>query len=417
MTQAPGTERPLPTVPPVTLVGYVVAQWAHWLAVLTPAFITIALRIPDLSAEDERVGALGAVLALGAVAATVGAPVFGALSDRTASRWGRRRPWMVAGVLGAGVGLALMATADGVVLLGVGWVLAQLSFNANQAALSAVLPDVVPLERRGTVAGLLGLTSAVAGVSGAWLVQYVDGPWGRFLVPWLPALLASALLVVLLRETRTSTPTAPFRWGAFLRGFWIDPRRHRDYAWAFLSRMLVFLGTALLSAYQVFFLTDRLGIDGDRLPRAIFQLTVLTAVVTVVVSALGGWVSDLVGRRKPFVVVGAVIAAVGLVLVATADSQAAFLLGAGVVSLGSGLYYAVDLALVASILPSADDHARDLGTFNISQALPQVIAPAIAPLLLALGAGAGPNYTALFVAAAVAMVLGAWAIRPIVGSR
>jgi len=87
-----------------------------------------------------------------------------------------------------------------------------------------------------------------------------------------------------------------------------------------------------------------------------------------------------------------------------------------VTGIGQGVYLAVDLALVTDVLPDREtDAAKDLGVFNIANALPQVIAPAIAPLFLAIG---GPNnYVALFVAAATFAVLGAIAIWPVKGTR
>jgi hypothetical protein len=57
-----------------------------------------------------------------------------------------------------------------------------------------------------------------------------------------------------------------------------------------------------------------------------------------------------------------------------------------------------------------------LGIFNLASALPQSIAPAIAPIFLAIGAGAN-NYVALFIAAAVFAFLGALAILPVKGVR
>ena len=55
--------------------------------------------------------------------------------------------------------------------------------------------------------------------------------------------------------------------------------------------------------------------------------------------------------------------------------------------LGFGLYMAVDLALVADVLPDTDSAAKDLGVMNIAGALPVSIAPAIAPAILAIGGG------------------------------
>jgi hypothetical protein len=73
----------------------------------------------------------------------------------------------------------------------------------------------------------------------------------------------------------------------------------------------------------------------------------------------------------------------------------------------------VDLALVTDVLPDKEGAAaKDMGVFNIANALPQSLAPAAAPLFLAIG-GDGSNYTALFIAAAIAAALGALTVIPI----
>jgi hypothetical protein len=48
---------------------------------------------------------------------------------------------------------------------------------------------------------------------------------------------------------------------------------------------------------------------------------------------------------------------------------------------------AVDLALVVDVLPDPDGAAKDLGVLNIAGALPASVAPAIAPVVLAMGGG------------------------------
>ena len=78
--------------------------------------------------------------------------------------------------------------------------------------------------------------------------------------------------------------------------------------------------------------------------------------------------------------------------------------------LGFGVYMAVDLALVADVLPDSDNAAKDLGVFNIAGALPFSIAPAIAPAILAIGGG---SYGVLYAVAGVCAIIGAVAILPV----
>lgn len=60
-------------------------------------------------------------------------------------------------------------------------------------------------------------------------------------------------------------------------------------------------------------------------------------------------------------------------------SLTGFYLVEGLLGLSYGIYAAVDLALVVDVLPNPDDSGKDLGVFNIAQALPQTAAPHSVP--------------------------------------
>jgi MFS family permease len=111
------------------------------------------------------------------------------------------------------------------------------------------------------------------------------------------------------------------------------------------------------------------------------------------------------------VFVAAAVYGTALCVIAVAGSYPAFLLGMAISGIGQGVYFAVELALVTQVLPNRKrDAAKDLGIFNIANALPQSVAPAIAPLILVLSGG---NYTWLFVVAGSIAFMGAAAILPL----
>ena len=99
-----------------------------------------------------------------------------------------------------------------------------------------------------------------------------------------------------------------------------------------------------------------------------------------------------------------------LFVIAVASDFNGFLVGMAIGGLGFGMYMAVDLALVADVLPDKDNAAKDLGVFNIAGALPFSIAPAIAPAILAIGSG---SYGLLYAVAGVCAITGAVAILPV----
>ncbi len=195
----------------------------------------------------------------------------------------------------------------------------------------------------------------------------------------------------------------------------MNPLRDRDFAWAWLSRLLIFLGVAAIQAYQAFYLIIVLHFAPAEVAGAVFLSTLVLTAAALLFAPAAGKVSDRVGRRKPFVVTAALIFAAGLLLAAFAGSFPVFLVAMGVVGLGQGVYFAVDIALVTQILPDPANPAKDLGLMNIANTLPASIVPALAPAILSVSATAEApqNFAALFTFGAVAGLLGAVLILPI----
>lgn len=391
-------------------VGYVGA----FVALLTPVAATLAFKVAELDPEGKE-SSLGVIAAIGALVAILSNLGTGALSDRTRSRLGRRRPWIVGGALGGVVALAITGFAPNLAVVGVGWVLSQLTLNMVLAALQALLPDQVPLRQRARVSAVLGIAQQIAplfGLGTAFGVQALGGGIGLMFV--LPGAVGAALLVLLaarIREVPHEHPE-PFTLGGFVRGFAVRADARADFAWAWFGRFFVILGYAIYATYQPYFIADRLGVpESGVLLQQLIALLVFAAAVTVS-ATLCGRASDRSGRRKPFVFAAAAVVGVGLVMLGLVATLPMFYVAAAVMGVGLGAFFAVDLALITDVLPDKEHAAaKDMGIFNIANSLPQSAAPAIAPAFLLLGGGG--NYTALFLAGAAAAVIGAVLIAPI----
>ncbi|MGO1315703.1 MAG: MFS transporter [Cellulomonadaceae bacterium] len=123
---------------------------------LVPVQVLLPLQIAQQHESDQWLASLvyfGIVTAIAGAASIVTYPIVGALSDRTVSRFGRRRPWILAGVIMIATGLALLGLQQGVVGTVVFWTTTMVGFCIASAALTAVLADQVPEGQRGLVSG------------------------------------------------------------------------------------------------------------------------------------------------------------------------------------------------------------------------------------------------------------------------
>jgi MFS family permease len=393
---------------------YTLAYMSTNLLFLAPLLVTLALKVDSLVGDQRAPASLALVAAAGALLAMVANPFFGRMSDRTGSPLGMRRPWMVSGLAGGSLGILVVALAPSIPVVLLGWCITQLCFNALLAALVAVIPDQIPSVQRGQVSGVLGVCLPVGSVCGAFVVKLFTGSLlAMFLAPCAIGGFFILLFAVTLNDRRLAKADKP-KWSLreFAGTFYVNPRKNRDFSWAFASRFMFVLAYAFLTTYQAYYLLDKIGTAKAEVPQQIFLGTLTQAAVIVAASLLGGKLSDRTGRRKIFVLAASVVYGLALFVIAIASHFSGFLVGMAISGLGFGVYAAVDLALVVDVLPDKRNAAKDLGVFNVAGALPFSIAPAIAPAILAIGHGGG-SYGALYMVAGLCAIIGALAILPV----
>jgi MFS family permease len=391
---------------------YTLAFTSTSLVLIAPLLVTLALKVNSLVGTERAPNNLSLVVGVGAFVAMLGNPLCGRLSDRTASPLGMRRPWMVIGLLGGSLGVLVVALAPTIPVVLVGWCIAQLFFNALLAAVIAVLPDQVPTSQRGTVAGILGVCVPIASVTGTFVVDLFTGNLvAMFLAPCAIGGFFILLFAATLDDRRLDIADRPlWGWRELAGTFYVAPRKNSDFAWAFVSRFMFVLAYAFLVTYETYYLLDKLGSAEADVPHQIFLGTLVQSTVVVAASVVGGRLSDWTGRRKVFVIAAALVYGLSLFLLAIASDFNGFLVGMAISGAGFGMYVAVDLALVADVLPDEDNAAKDLGVMNIAGALPFSVAPAIAPGVLAIGGG---SYGVLYAVAGVCAIVGACAVLPV----
>ena len=172
---------------------YTLAFISTSLLFIAPLLVTLALKVNSLVGINRAPNSLALVAGVGGFLSIFANPFFGRLSDRTSSRLGMRRPWMVIGLVGGSLGIFVVTLAPSVPVVLVGWCIAQVFFNALLAAEVAVLADQVPVAQRGMVSGVLGVCTPIASVTGSFVVKLFTGnQLTMFLAPCAAAMVVAA---------------------------------------------------------------------------------------------------------------------------------------------------------------------------------------------------------------------------------
>jgi len=169
----------------------------HWTALL---LILMPSNIADLVGQANKGKSLAYTLLGGSVVALFATPVYGYWSDNCqryyssssaskflnrlgfflscfSHRLGKRKPFIIVGCIGNCVALACMSIAPNLLLYIASFIALQLFHNCAAGPYSAIVPDLVPISKRGLAAGFIGLMTMLGNLCGGMLglaVGYVD---------------------------------------------------------------------------------------------------------------------------------------------------------------------------------------------------------------------------------------------------
>ncbi|WEV64829.1 MFS transporter [Bifidobacterium sp. ESL0732] len=364
--------------------------------------------------EANKVRNLAIITTVGAFAAMIAQPIAGAVSDRTHSKLGRRAPWMLIGALIGSVALVGLSMGHSLIVIFIGWVFVQASFNFVQGPLTAIMPDRVPVMARGTFAAITGMATMLGAIGG----QILGAMFAKHISLAYATLASFVLLFIVLfivfnPDASSKQAKLPdFKVKDFLATFWVNPLRYPNFAWAFIGRLLLYAGYFAVTGYNLYTLQGYIGLSQDAAVSAVPVLGVASLVGMVPSIGLAGPLSDKIGRRKPFVLASALIVGLGLTIPWLIPTKTAMIAMAFICGLGFGAFSGVDQVLMTQVLPDTGTNAKDLGVVNIAATLPQTLAPAIGGgIVLVVG------YVGLFPVGIVLSILGAFSVLMIKGIR
>lgn len=409
----------------------------YWLAMsfLWGALLTIALpaRIEQLFGVAGRDAALTKVVVVGAIVAAISQIVFGALSDGSRSKFGRRRPFLFWGTLLSIPPLLLLPSAHSLAALLLAFGVLQLFVNVAGGPYGALMHDVIPPEKHNTASAWIGVAGLIGRIGGPLVAVLLLGygidaehPKSAFNIArsetnfgWLMWAFAGVLLIVmiatLLLAHEQPGDAEPQPLSARLTDtFRVPLRPYPDFVWLIVSRFGIMMGIYTVSFGLLYYIRATLGFSEDASLGIVTKFLVLSTLTGIVGTLPAGALSDKIGRKAVLYGANIICMAAGLCFALASNLTLAYV-AAAIFGAGFGAFAAVDWALATSLLPPREP-AKYMGVWGLSDTVSQVIAPLIAgptALLINRALGQGVGYRALMLLSLLWFLVGTIALKPI----
>ena len=321
--------------------------------------LLLPLKVEGLSGE-ARIGVFTATVFAGAIAASISNVLFGWLSDRSVARGVAATAASYGGLIVAATPLALVAAL----------VAFQIAVNALLAPMMAIMAEEVPDAQKGVAGGLFALGGPLASIVSTVLVgQATLTEAARFAI--LPAAVAACIAPLLLARARIAVADR-------------DPRgdvraSRRDLIVAGVARLFVQIAGVVTQTYLLYYFESIVpAAERAGLPGRIGHLLTIAFIVPLPAALILGRLSDLTRRRKPAILLAALIAAAGLAGMALARGWPAGAAAFVVYTLGSSVFVALNAGVAMQLLPNPRHRGRDLGLLNLANTLPSLLGPPLA---------------------------------------
>jgi Na+/melibiose symporter-like transporter len=303
----------------------------------------------------------------------------GMLSDRSTISWGRRRPFILAGTVVTSILTILIGFTAGMEGMSGFWVLFAIGLvqpvfsNMSQAAEQAIIPDLVPDEKRGRFSGVKALLEIplplllVAFTVGRLVSQ--GNIWGGLLVA-VGVLLITMLITMFVREKPLGETPPSMDWKSLGRllamtgvftliilgsgqvvrlvstfleditspavlfitmglvgltgmliaigiGVWLSvrislgdsARQNPSFTWWVINRLAFLVGAVNLSTFAIYFLQARLGFVGQAAASPASRLILFVGVFILFSTLPAGWLTDRIGEKRMVIIAGLVAVA------------------------------------------------------------------------------------------------------------
>ena len=360
------------------------AYWFGWSFLWLPLLIVIIpFQVLTLAPHQSKGSALGSTLLLGSFVSLFCAPLFGSWSDSSRHPMGRRRPYMLCGLAICSVALLMMSLSTTLGWFSTGFLLLSVGNNCILAPYSALFPDVIPMDQRGTASGWLGFGSMLGYLFGGVCAYFLENVGQGMCYAILGTIHALCMFVTcyFIHEVPIGSGAgygdvdgissaggdasssfvvlAPTGWRPRCTSF-LTPFHNHDFRILFFTRFLMQMGILTVQEYLQYYLQDAIGpvfaVGGHIVavsPQKAVSILFLPVLFGAIVSSLcAGVISDMLGgKRKLIVYLSGALMAFSCVCFGLTRSFGLDLVLGAIFGVGFGAFSTMDWAMATDVLP------------------------------------------------------------------
>lgn len=390
--------------PTKIVIGLAIGAFCWIVAYLGSVSVLLPARIAELAGDGNKAAIVALNSTISMIVATLANIIIGAFSDLTRSKFGRRTPWIFIGAFGSFFSLIMLGRVTTVTALVVTWAIYQIFLNSIIAPLLATLADRVAPKYRGSAASSyavgIGIGTGLGQVIGAQFLGHVGN---GFIIMGVLTLVAAPAAAIFFREASSlPMPKKKFDASMVWQNFSFPTKNCRDYYLALFGKFFIISAKFAVQGYILYILTDYLLMEQSSAATYISITALIITGTGIGMAFIAGPLVDKTGRTKLFVIISALLIALGVFLPFTSPTAVMIVLYSVIAGLGLGMFNAVDQALNIAVLPNPETTAKDLGVLNLASTGGQIAGPLLAAAVIT-----AVGYHALFAAAAICALLGA----------
>lgn len=411
--QTPTNEQQ-PKFPVRTCIGIVLGYFLWVGPYLGLVGVTVPKLVQDIDPATKQ-NVIATMSAVAMIVATISNIIWGGLSDRTRSRFGRRTPWIIVGSIGSFLSIIAWSHAKSALGIIVGDSVYVLFQNMIVAPLVAFIADRTSEQFRGTMSGMYALgTAAAQGLGPVIGSHFLYNNTVGFYVMAFMTLLSGPVAALIIREKSSKDmPVEKINgWKAFSANFVFPTHNARNFYLALLGKFMIIIAQFAISGYTLYIFTDYVKLKGVAVQHYVSLISIILMITAIIMSLISGPLADKLKIRKVPVITAGIIIAIGVFIPRLTTNAWGMLAYAVVAGIGFGMYNSVDQALNIDVLPNEKTAAKDLGLLNMANSAGQIFGPIVAATAINVG-----GYGYIFPAACCFALVGSILIAFIKGIK